>query len=224
MSTVRVIGDCHGNYYGYFKLFSGVDYSIQLGDLGYDYTQLEYVRGIKTGNHVYFPGNHDNHEAYASNCLGRFGKAKVGPLEFFYVGGAFSIDKEIRQKKYYRGEWPKTWFENEELSGQEREQCIKEYSKAKPAVMITHEAPRSIADIIGSPGILRDFGFDPDTFTTVTSTLLQRLYDIHKPETWIFGHYHRKYNAKPFSDTNFICLPELGYIDWTEKSGFLGPS
>ena len=40
MGKIRFIGDVHQRYEGYFPLLWDVEYSIQVGDLGLDYTYL----------------------------------------------------------------------------------------------------------------------------------------------------------------------------------------
>lgn len=77
---------------------------------------------------------------------------------------------------------------------------------------MSHEAPRFIVNKFTDGGILRNFGYAPETFTTNTSELLDQMYKIHQPELWIFAHYHKSWKAK-IGRTLFTLLPELGYMD-----------
>jgi hypothetical protein len=147
-----------------------------------------------------------------------FGAFENNGLTAFYVSGAFSIDWKFRQKMYFSGRWPQTWFPEEELSISKLKNAVALYKKTRPAVVLTHEAPRSISNMIGNPDVLRSFGFNPDTFTTRTSEALQEMFKAWQPELWIFGHYPR-YFDRVVNGTRFICKPELGYTDLSVENG-----
>jgi hypothetical protein len=72
--------------------------------------------------------------------------------------------------------------------------CLREYSEIKPDVLITHEPPRSINNIIGKPGILEKFGYDSKIFTTRTSELIEECLKYHRPKYVISGHMHVHYD------------------------------
>lgn len=213
MKKIRVVGDIHGQPNNYKKIIEGVDASIQLGDFGFDYRFLENVDYKK---HVFFPGNHDNYDkcfAY-SHCLGRAGIDKLNGIEFFFVSGGFSIDKNWRiRHQQLTGQ--KSYWSSEEMNDAEMTFCLDMYKDFKPEFVITHECPRSVSKIIGNPDILRNFGFDPDTFTTRTSELLEEMFKTYEPKLWIFGHYHKR-EELTMGRTKFICLPEFGYCDVDE--------
>ena len=199
-----IIGDVHGKYKEYVNLLT--EDSIQIGDLGFNNYLVENL----PGNHKFFPGNHDNHDNdyNLKNCLGRFGEIKIGSKQGFFVAGGFSIDKNFRKNAHFTGKWPKTYFENEELGFKESMECVELYEKIKPEIVLSHEAPRSIVNEFTSPDILSNYGFDPETFTTHTSELLQHMFEIHQPKLWIFGHYHKSWR-KEINKTQFILLNEL---------------
>jgi predicted phosphohydrolase len=217
MTKIRIISDCHGKYDRLFPLLNSdeADYIIQLGDMGYDYSFLDsvpsdYLRILR--------GNHDHHINYTKykHFLPDYGYHTLGNFNFFNVCGAFSIDWKLRQKYYFSGKWPQTWFPEEELSVSQLEKAVELYSAIRPSIMLTHEAPRSIAKIIGNPDILRDFGYDPKTFTTRTSEALECMLETHKPKLWCFGHYHRDFDVV-INGTRFICKEELGFTDLTVR-------
>lgn len=213
---LRIIGDVHGKFQEYIALTKGCDYSIQVGDMGFDYSEL---RAINEDNHKFIGGNHDNYDKYyASPYVVQgaqldkdFGTATHGGLDFFFVRGGFSIDWKQRQKSFLMG-GAKTYWDNEELSIEEMEMALWLYQKMKPDVMITHECPRSISKHVGDNKILGMFGYNPDRFTTKTSELLEMMFQYHQPKMHFFGHYHVPFN-KIINGTRFICLPELGYFD-----------
>ncbi len=210
MKKIRVIGDIHGVVEPYLNTIWNTQASLQLGDFGFDYRFLDKVY---FEDHKFFPGNHDNYDkcfAYP-HCLGDYGSETLNGVEFYFIRGGFSIDKAWRIKNYQMtGQL--TYWEKEELNLQEMFQCFEHYQRVKPDFVITHECPRSVSNLIGNPEILRNFGFDPDTFTTRTSELLDACFKFHQPKLWIFGHYHKRW-TKEIDGTKFICLPEFGYCD-----------
>lgn len=217
-NTLKIVGDVHSwitkgphGKPSYTDITQGCDYSIQLGDMSFDYTIL---KGIDPDNHKFFPGNHDNFDTIDKSphyTGARWGQWTLNNIPFFFCGCGFSLDWKSRlQHQYATGE--KIWWEEEQLSYTESHQCWEAYKALKPKLVITHEAPRSIANILSDPSVLRNFGYDPDTFTTSTSELLQSMFEDHQPEMWIFGHYHKSWNQE-VNRTWFRCLDELEHID-----------
>ncbi len=208
---MRVIGDVHGKYREYLEIIKDVDYSFQLGDFGFYY---DFLKGVNALKHRFGAGNHDNHDDLVnwSHWIGKYGPYSHGWVQYFWVGGGYSIDQEYRRKKERLMEWPKTWWDNEELTQDELDEAIELYEEFRPEIMISHEAPRSVVSYITDGRVLKDWGFDPDTFTTRTSEALQKMFEIHQPKRWIFGHFHRSVQFE-VNGTNFRCLKELEYID-----------
>jgi predicted phosphodiesterase len=207
---VRIIGDVHGKYNQYVAIANQAEASVQVGDMGFRYDLIESLDPVK---HVFFGGNHDNYDQYyaAKNALSNFGTDKVGDLDFFYVRGAFSIDKQARilheQRTGYKSYWDK-----EEMSDAQLADCIELYRQLKPVVMLSHDGPTQATKVISNPEVLRAFGFNPDTFKTRTQQALTLMLKYHKPKLWIFGHYHKSVKFS-VEGTQFACLPELGFVD-----------
>jgi predicted phosphodiesterase len=212
MKKLTLVGDVHGKYNQYFEICKENEYTLQIGDTGYSNSILVDV--IDPNKHKFFPGNHNDHnkDYDLPHCLGRFGYTSLVGVSFFYVSGAFSIDYKIRNKKYYSGEWPKTWFENEELSDQEQLTCLEEYARIMPDILITHEAPRQVVKDFTNPEILKSFDFNPITFKTRTSDFLDKLWEIKKPDIHVCGHYHKNFYKK-YGNTDFFVLKELGTLE-----------
>jgi predicted phosphodiesterase len=216
---LRIIGDVHGKFQEYIKLTKDCDYSIQVGDVGFDYNELKRVDSNK---HKVIGGNHCNYDQYYSSphvvestaTTGKskdFGSAFHGGLNFFFVRGGFSIDWKQRQRSFLMG-GAKTYWDNEELSMEEMEMALWLYQKMKPDVVITHECPRSISKHVGDNKILEMFGYNPDRFTTKTSELLEMMFQSHQPKQWYFGHYHNNWYAE-INGTQFRCVDELSYVE-----------
>ncbi len=214
---VRIIGDCHGAIGSkdrkgpsYLNLLEGVPYSIQIGDLGFDYRLLEKYGGeggvCDAAHHKFLAGNHDNFTWLSKyplkNDLGRFGARNLGGLDFFFVAGAYSVDKAYRHPGL-------DWWPEEELDVVERQACKEAYIAAKPKLMITHDAPREICFRMIESGLgIKSIGFNHNT----TTDLLQELYEIHQPDLWIYGHWHSDFRRKE-GNTQFVCLDILEYMD-----------
>lgn len=215
MSVLRVYGDCHGKINRMANSFkdSGADYGLQIGDMGFDYSDLD---SLDYNKFRFFRGNHDNTDLYydCPHALGDFGYYTLGDITFFYIGGAFSIDWKQRKFDMIKGGY-KSYWDNEQLSKSQMEDAFRMYMKIKPDIMITHSCPNVISRKIGNPNVLSRYGYDPDVFTTNTQELLQQCFDYHKPKIWIFGHMHRTLDFV-FQGTRFLCLGELKYVDFID--------
>lgn len=210
---IRIVGDVHGLVDRYVGLVQNCDYSLQIGDMGFNYTGLKV---LDKDRHKFFGGNHDNYDTYygCPHALRDYGSYNLGGLEFFYIRGAFSIDAKYRRKQE-EVYGIKSWWAEEQLSRDVMEVAMRKYFKACPKIMITHTCPRQVAQLIGNPGALRAFGFDPDNFNTHTQQLLQDCFMLHKPDVWIYGHFHQN-RIDIVDGTKFICLDEMSFIDFTE--------
>lgn len=197
-----IIGDVHGLSSRYNQIVSKLDYSVQLGDMGFVYGDLP-----DPTHHKFFGGNHDNYDtiSYCPNNLGDYGAAEVGGTPFFFVRGAFSIDLAFRI-----GRSPKSWWCREELTFQEMLSCLNLYKEIKPSLVITHTCPLAVANLIGDPSMLKRCGLD-SSFVCQTSSLLQQMFEEHQPARWIFGHFHKSWDYN-YSGTHFTCLNELEHI------------
>ena len=63
MSKIRIIGDVHQYYDSYFSLAEECEYSLQVGDMGFNY---EPLKQLDSNNHKFIGGNHDNYDTYNS--------------------------------------------------------------------------------------------------------------------------------------------------------------
>jgi predicted phosphodiesterase len=206
---LRIIGDVHGFYDAYIPIAQEADYSIQVGDMGFNYKLIEELDPHK---HVFIMGNHDDYDNVPPlRALDSFGLSSIGNFNFFYVSGGFSIDWKMRQAHFFRT-GVRTYWDNEELSLDEMYECLRSYKEIKPDFVISHECPRSISKRVGDNKILKMFGYNPETFSTRTSELLEAMFQAHQPKRWIFGHYHKDW-SEVINGTHFTCLNELSYMD-----------
>ena len=197
-----LIGDIHFEIQRYKQIIKDCNDSIVLGDFGIGFPNKTinpayFFNGNKSfyidsttdfvapeGN-MFFPGNHDDRVKCLENprCLGLFGVYK----QFFFISGAWSIDKEFRKEE-------RDWWPYEELSMKECEEVLSLYEKTKPDIVISHDCPVSISQMIHL-----------DSITTRTGQLLDRMFQEHQPQQWIFAHHHLSWNKK-VGKTDFRCL------------------
>jgi len=236
--VLRIISDCHGQTRKYREIAEAAEYSVQTGDLGFadTYKALMDDSSFSVEHHKWFGGNHDDYdfitlcemcehnavqkslvykhyERFNSFNLGDYGMRSHGGVDFYIVRGAFSIDVKPRlQQERLFG--VRSWWVEEELSIEHHDSIVDDFAKAKPDVVLTHECPQNVGHdgVLKTNWILENFGFDPLTFTTNTGILLQRMFEEHQPKLWVFGHYHKNWRAT-VNGTEFVCLPELGYLD-----------
>jgi hypothetical protein len=203
---ISIIGDVHGKKDRHLEIIAANEHTLQIGDLGFSY---DYLKGVDSDRHKFFGGNHDNVDTMYDQpqCLGDFGAYELDNTPFFFIRGAFSVDWPARVN-WEAGGGQKTWWEKEQLSLLEGNDCLEDYAKAKPDLVFSHSCPTEVSKLIGNPNTLAYFGFNPETFTTCTQELLQVLFDIHQPSMWVFGHFHKSWSHS-LKGTDFICLDEL---------------
>ena len=162
--------------------------------------------------HRFVPGNHEAYDSLPPHALTDYGIETVGGIEFFFVRGAYSIDKALRLRQERERGW-KLWWEQEELTKAAMGAALTAYEESRPRIVLSHSAPTQIASSIGK----RAVGGQPHAAgqgvcTTRTSELLQAMFRAHTPELWVFGHFHQSWRDTA-EGTLFVCLPELGYVD-----------
>lgn len=202
---ITLIGDVHGKYKRYHEIIREKDrheYTIQLGDFGFDYTTL---KNVDPKNHVFIGGNHDQYDIIndVPNYLGDYGHVNnFNGIDFFFFRGAYSIDRQYRTIGI-------DWWENEQVSIDQFMKARELYKDIKPDIMITHDCPQEIVLQMLRPG--------DRVFENNTSWALQELFNIHQPKMWFFGHWHKSRQIQ-HGNTKFICLNELETYILTKDS------
>jgi len=224
--ALRLVGDIHGRYETYFKLIESIPYSLQLGDMGFNYAPL--VESVDPERHKFVPGNHDGyHKELVSDLteaefvgnrfytdsydprnivlqiyrfthlpphfVGHWGTWNVPETDkkIFFARGASSIDRRYRT-------FGVDWFHEEQLAYTEWQQCFKDYEKAKPEFVVSHDAPFFLLPELVNPA----WGCMEQSITTAG---LAELWNRHQPRMWVFAHYHRSWRRK-YGNTFFVCL------------------
>lgn len=213
MTLTRLIGDIHGMVNDY--MVYGIDKfegpTIQVGDFGIGFGQSDYwherINNFhRDGNHRFIRGNHDN----PAKCKEMHGWIPDGKVEndVMFIGGAWSIDNPDAPPGWYKRTKDVDWWEDEECSDEQFEQMLDIYSTVKPRVMITHDCPHNIAGhMFWDTGFLKG-----PRYPTYTGDFLQRLFEIHQPDEWYFGHWHKTMQYK-HGRTMFHCLGIYDFVD-----------
>ena len=235
MVHLRLVGDVHGEYAAYKKLLTNTRYSIQLGDMGFDYTS---ITNVNPDQHKFLPGNHEGyHKEYQEgvlptevdadpfyeivgeqvyrytrlppNFLGHYGVWKVPDTQPGKLSGdIFFVRGANSIDRRYRT-FGVDWFHEEQLSFNQFNDAIQLYEDTKPDFVISHDCPEMwLPDLIN-----HDWGHMEHTMTNAG---LQRMWDAHEPRLWVFAHHHRTWHQRR-GNTLFICLNILSTLDFNEK-------
>jgi Calcineurin-like phosphoesterase len=210
---IRIIGDVHGKYTDYYRLASDAEYSIQLGDFGFDGHWGNLKRStLDPKKHRVLRGNHDTVNV-SKHDLGDYGILELDGRKIFFFRGGLSIDRVYRVGEELTG-GPKTWWSEEELNLIQMLDVIKFYKKVKPDIVISHVPAQPFVEYLDgkkSSSILQKFKFHYG-FQENTILLGGHLYGIHQPKQWFSGHFHINANTK-IGKTEFTSLDELNCID-----------
>lgn len=194
---IRLIGDVHGYYDSYLAITQYAEYSIQLGDFGFEYSLLSKLNHEK---HKVLLGNHDHYgripQLYA---LPDFGMCKLNDIEFFCIRGAYSVDKQYRTQFL-------DWWPEEQLNIQQCYECLDLFKQVKPELVLSHDCPFVLYKDVLRPG--NRWPVRP----TITNMLLDECFKSHQPQRWFFAHHHNSWQGT-VNKTRFRCLDELEFVD-----------
>jgi hypothetical protein len=229
---LRVIGDVHAQVdrenlvargaRPYAEIIADAEWSIQIGDMG-DGESYDYLRAhVDAGRHRFFPGNHDHYDQLPPHCLGDSGAVSWGAVDFFFIRGAASIDRErLKQLGHKLGRT--LWFEQEELTDEQMAAAEEAYLVSRPKIVLSHDAPAEMARFAWQNAALYRAPDPAASFApSRTNDFLTRLWNQHPPELWIFGHHHHDWQYRD-GPTRFECVGELSYVDIDAQANLSGP-
>jgi hypothetical protein len=200
--NLHLVGDVHGRIDEYLKLLASLppgSRSIALGDLYIGRPNINLP--ILPANHKFIRGNHDDPRLCHThpNHLGTFG---YNPKDdFFFLEGAFTVSAAVLQHSRY-------FYKDEELSPEELDAAVALYRETEPSIVISHDAPIEAAREVLKGLTGNYFTAKANTVKSRTCSALRRMFEIHKPQRWYFGHYH-VHKQFDLSGTAFRCLGEL---------------
>jgi len=205
---LRIIGDVHGKLDKLIEIVAGAEYSLCVGDIGFEYSKLlpyssEHLKCL-AGNHDNYSKRDGKYFVQTPHFLGDFGTWSVPDFgDIFFVRGGYSIDKHRRIFGF-------NWWHAEELTHIEMNAALDLYMKIKPKFVVTHECPVEIIPYVSTAP--EDWGkIEPSN----TAKLLQTMFECHQPLVWIHGHHHFRW-SDIVNGTQFISLEELGYVDYVD--------
>lgn len=208
---IAFLGDLHGNTNNAYKLIDYImkhenpDLLIQVGDMGVMGELFEkYLNKLNKKLESYnielwfIDGNHENFNWLLNKVenphdlntitpkikyIPRGTMLTLGKKNFYFCGGAFSIDKFMRI--IYKSWWPQ-----ETLSKEETEELInyynENYSNYKIDYFISHDTP--LFEHYQDDSIfMNQADFYEDYFHKMN---LSKLYELTKAPKIIHGHYH----------------------------------
>lgn len=200
---IRLQGDIHGHYRQYLENVKGIEYSVQLGDFGFEYDILDNLDPAK---HKVNSGNHDNYDKITNypHYLGDFGQLFLNGIAIFFIRGAYSVDKQWRLPGV-------SWWEQEELTASQGYKCIELFKQVKPNIVVSHDLP---FQCVQAGCVTNTWKLTPSR----TSALLSACFFEYQPKLWIGGHHHTDW-TKVINSTRFICLDELSWLDISAEDG-----
>lgn len=238
---LMIVGDVHGHYAEYLETIQLANYSLQLGDLGFNYAALVNSQKWSPVKHKLLPGNHDNYsikEVYSvdpQEALNPYSKYVVveGKVYIYtqlpdnFIGN-FGIWHVPETKTggnfgdfifFVRGAWSID-FAYRTLGRDIWKNEELTQDEFDQAILMYTEAKPCIVVTHTSPQMLDnhlqfEFG-DGCAVKTRTSVNLQHMFNIHKPKLWVFGHHHQKFD-KVIDGCRFVCLEELAFLCFDEK-------
>lgn len=198
----RIIGDVHSIYSRYLDLIKKAEFSVQLGDMGFDYGKLEVV---DSSYHRFVPGNHENYPNLPPHAFqSDWGQVSMGTVDFVYIRGAYSVDKMYRIEG-------RNWFAQEEMSWDSGCQLVEAIAMLQPKYILSHDCPTVCLEA----GVTTN---EWKVRPSHTSQILQAVWEVHQPDHWIFGHHHHDWIER-LGKTRFICLNSLSSLDLFPEDG-----
>ncbi len=219
-NCVALIGDIHCKLDEYLSIINSLTVpSIQVGDMGLGDAFFVPPGGVDPpplNGHRFLRGNHDSPQLCRAhpNYLGEFGMDDNTGI--FWVSGAISMD---RQRRLASG----SWWPDEELSDQQWMSLLADYERLKPEFVVSHECPGSVnqqmlnsivPERIACRSDVSDSRFAAyiekkrKCSQSLTCTKMDSMLQVHRPERWAFGHYHKSWECN-VGGTQFFCLAEL---------------
>jgi hypothetical protein len=217
------IGDVHSRFKRYMHLIkappgggAGMDCSLQLGDMGVGFPARYMLEAsfpasdeealvapakvrethapVLSAAHRFIRGNHDHpemcrrHPCYLGDC------GYLHELEMCFVSGGMSVDRDERRFGY-------DWWPNEELAPATLEEMVRQFGDLKPRIVASHECPTDAKHHAVC-------NFAKIGIVSRTERALQRMFEAHQPEIWVFAHHHYYADVR-VARTRFVGLNEL---------------
>ncbi len=204
---IYITGDTHRDFSRLYDLETNEnDMLIILGDVGINYfldendiKYKEYLKRFKLkifcvrGNHEERPENIKSYkekkmfggkvfieENYPNLIFAKDGEVyNIDDKSVLVIGGAYSVDKE------YRLLYGSKWFENEQLSEDEKEKILKKVKGKHFDIVLTHTCPFKY-----EPKEVFLQGLDQSKVDKSMEKFLNEIEETISYDKWYCGHYH----------------------------------
>lgn len=234
IKSLAVIADIHGNKEEHLKAISEFEYTLQLGDLGFNYDYL-WDGDIDADHHKFILGNHDNYDDVKRprKIDGKWENLKHCLFEHSYKRYQYPNAPKISNFNY--GVFPGiklAEYNNLFVIGGahsiDKEARLRAMRSGEPKCWWIQEEMDQITihgciesylgccpDILVThdcpaflyPYVMPDGLRRPyEMITNRTASFLQLLFSLHKPRRWIFGHHHTMF-SRTVEDCHFTCIP-----------------
>jgi len=210
---IYILGDNHGQYSELLKIINKFDlrdsYILHVGDGGegfldnyrslnlyYDLNSVFLSRNIQ---YLSIRGNHSNPDFFHGNfklsnfeLLEDYSFREIEGIKFFFVGGAISIDRKVRQEGI-------DWWRGEEfvLIPEKAQKCD---------VLITHSAPNWNGPTTKGP--IRSWEIDDATLWAECCEErknISELIRLCQPDKHFCGHFHSVFLAQNNNCKSRVC-------------------
>lgn len=205
-SNIIILGDCGFNYYG--------ENSKRDLMLKQQAEQTGFTFYCVRGNHEFRPQHLSSivlefdesvqGEVYYEPAFPHikyfkdFGIYSIGEKKIGVIGGAYSIDKDLRIIQGWQ------WFEDEQLNEEERENCFKEFQDKEIDLILSHTCPLS-----WQPTDLFLPCVDQSKVDNSMEIFLEEIANSISWKAWCWGHYHRNRFYKDIKDKRKIMLFDM---------------
>ena len=231
-----ITGDTHGIFSRFHSLKKDPETAIIiLGDVGFNYTLDEHDTQTKKAFCKRFPftvycvkGNHEARPAsvegmtlvYDENVDGEvwmepefpqiryfkeWGVYEIGGLRTLVIGGAYSVDKWYRLRNGLH------WFDNEQLTAREMNECYRAVHGKQFDLVLSHTCPYD-----WMPTDLFLNFIDQSTVDNTMEKWLLTLRDAIDWNIWLYGHFHADRDERPCVQLCYLKIQDLGeiYANW----------
>jgi hypothetical protein len=251
---IVILGDAHGHWPELNELLArardrlNAQAAIQVGDLGIDRATLKTFARCH-GRFVLpmhaIDGNHDDHPFIARACrrghtaewaerLNLYFQPRPSTANFAgtvvgFLGGALHV---VRPQQHGILSGAPNYIRRRQAIA-----AAELFDRERPALVVTHSCPSGIGiGMCGHPDLesglhenIIQAGFDPGPVGDRGEASLRLLWDrmLHKPQHWVFGHFHISW-CQGIEQTTFACVPALTpnpreVLLWDSQSGRLNP-
>ena len=123
--------------------------------------------------------------------------------QFLVLGGALSVDKEIRIPHVSR-------WQQEEWTETEQKTCLNKLKSKKIDYILSHTG--SLQGIVGMDSCFSDSNIQREILKDSTVLFNNKIESLVAYEKWFFGHWHRDWGYEHFTESTYVPLYHKGIV------------